>query len=132
MVISKTTKIMQTGIKKFAAEFNVSVEETQIQVTMLETGEIVYKKVNNWLPISQVTFLEIMDKKYDFLGFEMMASPVMQQSIVLFAEQLKVSPLEINVFIFEHEKQIGIAVYHLQEHKKNILLKNHLENLGYA
>lgn len=132
MVISKTTKIMQTGIKKFEAEFNVSVEETQIQVTMLETGEIVYKKVNNWLPISQVTFLEIMDKKYDFLGFEMMASPVMQQSIVLFAEQLKVSPLEINVFIFEHEKQIGIAVYHLQEHKKNILLKNHLENLGYA
>ncbi len=132
MVISKTTKIMQTGIKKFAAEFNVSVEEAQIQVTMLETGEIVYKKVNNWLPIIQVTFLEIMDKKYDFLGFEAMASPVMQQSIVLFAEQLKVNPLEINVFIFEHNKQIGIAVYHLQEHKKNILLKNHLENLGYA
>lgn len=132
MVISKVNSIMQTGIKKFATEFNVSLEEAQIQVTMRETGEIVYKKVNNWLPISQVTFLEIMNKKFDFLGFEAMATPVMQQSIHIFAEDLKVNPLEINIFIFNHENKVGLAVYHLQEHKKNILLKNHLENLGYS
>ena len=122
---------MLTGINKFNKEFNATPEhQSQINVSLLNDGTVIYKKCFDWQPKQVVKFTEIMDKKFDLLNFEGFAKPVMQQSIANFATELNASIEDVSVFIFEQNKLIYLAVYNKETFVKHLSLEQHFKNLG--
>lgn len=131
-MIFKTTKdIMLTGLNKFSKEFNATeTQKAQILVVMLQDESIQYQKAFDWQPKGVVKFTEIMNKPFDLLGFQSLARPIMQQSIVSFAAELNIEPTKCFVFIFEEKEIVYLAIFNNNEFVRHITLQQHLSNLG--
>lgn len=131
MIFKTTNDIMLTGLTKFSKEFNANeTQQAQILVAMLEDQSIQYQKAFDWQPKGIVKFTEIMNKPFDLLGFQSLARPIMQQSIVGFAAELNIAPTNCFVFIFEQNKIVYLAIYNGSDYIRHITLKEHLSNLG--
>ena len=80
MVEGIVKKIMMTGINKYAQAYGASNENVQIKVTDDENGNVFYTMCNDFKDVEPVTFLNIMDKRMDFFGYEGSIS-VLEKSI---------------------------------------------------
>lgn len=130
MIYAKTQKIMKTGINKYSKLFETTKENTQILVKSNEADGVNYTMCDCWKPKQEVSFKDIMDVKVDLLGFEMMASPFLRKSVDMYAKYYEKPNSEINIFIFEKNEKIGIAVYENTSFKQVISLKKQFERLG--
>jgi hypothetical protein len=130
MIHGIVKKIMMTGLNKYAKKFNQSSDNVQIKVSITEEGHVKYEMCNDFSVVETVTFLEIMDKKIDFFGYEQLATPFLGQCIVNFSEEANVSPLEANAFILKHKEQIFLSYYVGNKNVKNVTLAKQLESLG--
>lgn len=130
MIFGKTQKIMKTGISKYSKELGLSKEKTQILVQSKETEKVTYKICDDWSPKMNVSFKDIMDVKVDLLGFEKLSSPFLIKSVEMYSKIHK-SPIdEINLFLFEKNKKIGLAVYVNNKYKEMLTLEKQFERLG--
>lgn len=130
MILGKTQKIMKTGISKYSKELEITKDNTQILVTSNEADGVDYQICESWKPSFKVSFKDIMDVRVDLLGFEMMASPFLRKSVDMYADYYNTIPSEINLFIFEKEEKIGVAVYDKTIFKEAISLTKQFERLG--
>lgn len=140
MIEGIVKKIMFTGIEKYAKNYGVKDLEVQIKVTNDNGGGVVYEMCNNFQVRETVTFLQIMDKRLDIFGYEGLASPFLQKSLVDCAEEKNLNSNEVCCFIMEfidknQKKQIGLAFYKISKNNSLIPLKNaslfrHLQSLG--
>lgn len=130
MIFVKTQKIMKTGIKKYSKVFNSTKEDTQILVKSDEANGVNYLMCNKWNPKQKVTFKDIMDVRVDLLGFEGLASPFLRKSIDMYAKYYDALPDEMNLFIFEKNEKVGLAVYVRGVYKELIPLEKQFERLG--
>ncbi len=130
MIYGKTQKIMKTGINKYSKEFETTTENTQILVKSDEADGVNYTICDSWKPKHKVSFKDIMDVKVDLLGFEMMASPFLRKSVDMYAKVYEKSSSEMNLFIFEKNEKIGIAIYENTNFKEAITLEKQFERLG--
>tara|TARA_B110000495_G_C22631850_1_gene375763 strand:- start:25 stop:420 length:396 start_codon:yes stop_codon:yes gene_type:complete len=130
MILGKTQKIMKTGISKYSKELEITKESTQILVTSDEADGVDYTICGSWKPNFKVSFKDIMDVRVDLLGFEMMASPFLRKSVDMYANYYDTLPKEINLFIFEKNDKVGVAVYDKTEFKEAISLEKQFERLG--
>ena len=85
---------------------------------------------NSWNPKQRVGFKDIMDVRVDMLGFEMMASPFLSKSVEMYAKYYDVLVKEINLFIFEKNDKVGVAVYENKKFKEAVSLEKQFERLG--
>ena len=99
MVEGIVKKIMMTGINKYAETYGTSNENVQIKVTDDIDGNVIYTMCNDFKDVEQVTFLNIMDKRMDFFGYESIASPFLKKSLVNFAN-------EVNCEIFKEIESV--------------------------
>ena len=130
MIFGKTQKIMKTGISKYSKQFNTAKENTQILVKA-DSGEGVnYTMCDSWKPKNEVSFKDIMDVRVDLLGFEMMASPFLRKSVDMYANYYDVPNSHINIFIFEKNDKVGVAVYEHTTFKETLTLEKQFERLG--
>lgn len=132
MIITKVESIMLTGINAFAKEFKVSNEDAQIQVVFEEDAAISYYKAKDFVPQAKVKFTEIMQVKFDILGFQGLVRPFMQQSIIDFSIELGVAPIEVSGFIFLKNQNLYIGIYNGHQFYKHYTLQAHLEKLGLS
>lgn len=130
MIYAKTQKIMKTGISKYSKEFENTKEDTQILVTSDEGEGVDYTMCNKWNPAKKVSFKDIMNVRVDLLGFEAMASPFLRRSVEMYAKQYEADNSEMNLFIFEKNEKLGIAVYEKTKFKEAISLQKQFERLG--
>lgn len=130
MILAKTQKIMKTGISKYSKELNISKEETQILVKSDEADGVNYTICYNWNPKTKVSFKDIMDVKVDLLGFERLASPFLRKSIDMYAKYYDGLVEEMNLFIFEKNNKVGVAVYSGKTFKEMLTLEKQFERLG--
>jgi len=129
-MIDKVKSIMLTGINKFAKEFQVENTQAQIQVCFNEEGEIIYKKCNDFQPVSQVKFSEIMNRKFDALGYGIIIKPYLQKALLDFASELNTEPIKVSGFIYLHSNIVYIAIYNEKIFYKNHTLDHQFELLG--
>ena len=127
MIFGKTQKIMKTGIAKYSKEFETTNENTQILVRADEGDGVSYTMCNNWKPINEVSFKDIMDVRVDLLGFEMMASPFLRKSVDMYSKYYEALDSKINLFIFD---KVGVAVYEGTKFKETLTLEKQFERLG--
>ena len=130
MIFGKTQKIMKTGISKYSKELEITKESTQILVTSDEANGVDYTICESWKPNFKVSFKDIMDVRVDLLGFEMMAPPFLRKSVDMYANYYDTLPKEINLFIFEKNDKVGVAVYDKTVFKEAISLEKQFERLG--
>ena len=130
MVESIVKKIMMTGINKYAQAYGTSNENVQIKVTDHIEGNVIYTMCNDFKDVEQVTFLNIMDKRMDFFGYEGLASPFLKKALAIFATEAGCDVSEVNCFIMKHKETVGLAFYNGFKNGKNILLAKQLEQLG--
>jgi hypothetical protein len=130
MVEGIVKKIMMTGINKYAQAYGTSNENVQIKVTDDIDGNVIYTMCNNFKDVEQVSFLNIMDKRMDFFGYEGLASPFLKKALAIFAIEAGCDVSEVNCFIMKHKETVGLAFYNGFKNGKNILLAKQLEQLG--
>lgn len=121
---------MRTGINKYSKVFQTDANSTQILIKTNETEEVSYTMCNDWQPTLEVLFKDIMDVKVDLLGFEGLASPFLAKSVVMYAHKYESPISNINLFIFEKDKKMGIAVYKNIDFKEAIPLEKQFERLN--
>jgi hypothetical protein len=119
-----------TGINKYAEAYGASNDDVQIKVTDDENGNVFYTITKDFKDVEVVTFLNIMNKKMDFFGYEGLASPFLKKALRIFAEEVGCEISNVNCFIVKHKKTIGLAFYDGFKSGKNILLAKQLEALG--
>jgi hypothetical protein len=130
MVEGIVKKIMMTGINKYAKAYGTSNENVQIKVTDEIDGNVIYTISNDFKDVEQVTFLNIMDKRMDFFGYEGLASPFLKKALAIFATDSGCDVSEVKCFIVKHKETVGLAFYNGFKNGKNILLAKQLEELG--
>jgi hypothetical protein len=130
MVEGIVKKIMMTGINKYAKTYDTSNENVQIKVTDDIDGNVFYTMCNDFKAVEQVTFLNIMDKRMDFFGYEGIASPFLKKALSIFANEANCEVANVNCFIMKHKETVGLAFYNGYKSGKNILLSKQLEELG--
>jgi hypothetical protein len=85
---------------------------------------------NDFKDVETVTFLNIMDKRMDFFGYEGLASPFLKKALGIFANEANCEVSNVNCFILKHKETVGLAFYNGFKSGKNILLAKQLEVLG--
>lgn len=130
MIFGKTQKIMKNGISKYSKQWETTTNNTQILLKSNDSGGIKYIMCNCWEIKKEVSFKELMDVKVDLLGIEIIATPFLRKSMDLYAKKYNTSINEINLFIFEKNDKIGIAVYENINFKEVLSLEKHFEQLG--
>ncbi len=121
---------MKTGISKYSKQFGLGKEEVQILVTSNQSEEVNYMICTKWNPKQKISFKNIMDVKVDILGFEALASPFLHKSVEMYAKYYDGAVSEVNLFLFEKNKKIGVAVYLGKTFKETLTLEKQFERLG--
>jgi hypothetical protein len=130
MIEGIVKKIMMTGINKYAETYITSNDNVQIKVTDDINGNVFYTMCNDFKDVETVTFLNIMDKRMDFFGYEGLASPFLKKALGIFADEANCEVSNVNCFIMKHKETVGLAFYNGFKSGKNILLAKQLEQLG--
>ena len=130
MVEGIVKKIMMTGINKYAQTYGTSNDNVQIKVTDNVNGNVFYTMCNDFKDVEQVSFLNIMDKRMDFFGYEGVASPFLKKALSIFADEANCDVANVNCFIMKHKETVGLAFYNGNKNGKNVLLAKQLEQLG--
>ncbi len=130
MVEGIVKKIMTTGIVKYAKAYDVPANEVQIKVTNNPNGTVIYTMCKQFKEVEQVSFLQIMDKKMDLFQYEALASPVMKQSLEIYAKETNDDVQNVCSFIMQVQNNIGIAFYNGYKNGKNISLAKYLSEIG--
>ena len=111
MVEGIVKKIMMTGINKYAKLNDTSNENIQIKVTDDVNGNVFYTICKDFKKVEQVTFLNILDKRMDFFGYEGLASPFLKKALAIFATDTGCDVSQVNCFIMKHKETVGLAFY---------------------
>ena len=130
MIYAKTKQIMNTGIAKYSDIYEQEVEDTQILIKSDDSDGVNYQMCKKWNPNEEVTFKDIMDAKVDILGFEYMSAPFLRKSVDMYAKAYEKPSSEMNLFIFEKNEKLGVAIYENTTFKEAISLEKQFERLG--
>jgi hypothetical protein len=135
MVQGIVKKIMITGLTKYAKVYNVTTGEVQIKVTNDINGTVNYDICVQNNVVENVRFINIMDKKIDFLGYESIANPFLKKSLEMYARESKDELQNVccNIIMYSDANdipQIGLQFYNGNIKNKSISLTKHLSELG--
>lgn len=121
---------MSSGIVRYSEEWGCTDADVQIQVLSNGMGGVAYKMCKNWQPQEEVTFLQIMGKKFDLLGYEALATPFMVKSLVKFSNDHQSPALNMSVFIAKRNERIALAVFDGMKSVRSLSLEKHFEEMG--
>lgn len=128
-------KIMITGLTKYAKAYNVPISEVQIKVTNDIESTVNYEICLQNKIVEKVRFINIMDKKIDFLGYESVANPFLKKSLEMFSKEINVELQDVCSHIIMYVdangvSQIGLQFFNKNEKIKSVSLTKHLAELG--
>jgi len=84
----------------------------------------------DWQPKEEVTFLQIMDRKIDLLGFEMLSTPFMRKSLVKFSKDHDGTLENMSAFLSKHKDSVAISVFKDTECVRSLMLEKHFQEMG--
>jgi hypothetical protein len=130
MIFEKTRDIMLKGINKYSQEYGTQTNQVQIQIVALGEEGLKYSMCQDWQPKEEVTFLQIMDRKIDLLGFEMLSTPFMRKSLVKFSKDHDGALENMSAFLSKHKDSVAISVFKDTECVRSLMLEKHFQEMG--
>lgn len=131
MIFEKTRDIMLKGINKYSQLYGVQTNQVQIHISALGEKEgLKYSMCQDWQPKEEVTFLQIMDRKIDLLGFEMLSTPFMHKSLLKFSKDHDCALENTSAFLSKHKDSVAISVFKDTECVRSLTLEKHFQEMG--
>ncbi len=110
-VISQTKKIMREALTHFGKKASLEPKQVQLLISSVdESGNPTYTLMHDYQPIQLVTFLEILNKSFDFMQTEAQAAPFLKNALNRLAKQLETEVTNISILIFTDGAEVGNEV----------------------
>lgn len=133
MIFEKTRDIMSKGINRFAEQYGTENTNVQIRITADDSetkGGLKYTMCQEWQPKEDVTFLQIMGRKIDLLGYEYLSAPFMRKSVEKFAADHDSTLENTSAFLSVYKDTIAVSVFKDTECVRSLLLEKHFAEMG--
>jgi len=135
-IVDSAIDIMRNALKRLSDKNNCDAKNIQLVIKF--NGEsVLYSYMKDYQKISDLTFNEILDVKFDFKQREFLTAPFLQQSIVRLAEEKNTDVNEMSSVIVTKDSEankVYMLAYHNNEFFKQIsfnwLFENPEEILG--
>ena len=135
-IVNSAIDIMSNALKRLSAKNNCDAKDIQL-VIKFDGQSVLYSYMKEYQEISDLTFNEILDVKFDFKQREFLTAPFLQKAIIRLAEEKNVDANEISSVIVTKDSdadKVYILAYHNNEFFKQIsfnwLFENPEEVLG--
>lgn len=133
MIFEKTRDIMLKGINRYSEQYGTEKSNVQIRITAddsKEKGGLKYTMCQDWQPKEDVTFLQIMGRKIDLLGYEYLSAPFMRKSVEKFAKDHDGTLENTSAFLSVYKDTIAVSVFKDTECVRSLLLEKHFAEMG--
>jgi len=135
-IVGSAIDIMSKALKRLSKENNCDAKNIQL-VIKFDGNSVLYSYMKDYEKISDLTFNEILDVKFDFKQREFLTAPFLQKSIIRLAEEKNVDVNEMSSIILTKDSEadkVYMLAYHNNEFYKQIsfnwLFENPEEILG--
>ena len=121
-IVNSAIDIMSNALKRLSDKNNCDAKNIQLVIKF--NGEsVLYSYMKDYQKISDLTFNEILDVKFDFKQREFLTAPFLQQSIVRLAEEKNTDVNEMSSVIVTKDSEankVYMLAYHNNEFFKQI------------
>lgn len=121
-IVNSAIDIMSNALKRLSDKNNCDAKNIQLVIKF--NGEsVLYSYMKDYEKISDLTFNEILDVKFDFKQREFLTAPFLQQSIVRLAEEKNTDVNEMSSVILTKDSdanKVYMLAYHNNEFYKQI------------
>ena len=135
-IVGSAISIMSKAIKRLSEENNCDAKNIQLVIKCDGQG-VLYSYMKDYQKISDLTFNQILDVKFDFKQREFLTAPFLQKSIVRLADEKNTDVNEMSSVIVTKDSdadKVYILAYHNNEFFKQVsfnwLFNNPEEVLG--
>ena len=135
-IVDSAIDIMRNALKRLSDKNNCDAKNIQLVIKF--NGErVMYSYMKDYQKISDLTFNEILDVKFDFKQREFLTAPFLQKSIVRLADEKNTDVNEMSSVIVTKDSEankVYMLAYHNNEFYKQVsfnwLFNNPEEVLG--
>ena len=135
-IVDSAIDIMRNALKRLSDKNNCDAKNIQLVIKF--NGErVLYSYMKDYQKISDLTFNEILDVKFDFKQREFLTAPFLQKSIVRLADEKNTDVNEMSSVIVTKDSEankVYMLAYHNNEFYKQVsfnwLFNNPEEVLG--
>jgi len=121
-IVNSAIDIMSNALKRLSDKNNCDAKNIQLVIKF--NGEsVLYSYMKDYEKISDLTFNEILDVKFDFKQREFLTAPFLQQSIIRLAEEKNTDVNEMSSVIVTKDSdanKVYMLAYHNNEFFKQI------------
>ena len=135
-IVGSAISVMSTALKRLSEENKCAPQNIQL-VIKFDGQSVLYSYMKDYEKMSDLTFNEILNVKFDFKQREFLTAPFLQKSIVRLAEEKKVDVNEISSIVMTKDSEadkVYMLAYHNNDFYKQIsfnwLFDNPEEILG--
>lgn len=121
-VVNSAIDIMSNALKRLSNKNNCDAKNIQL-VIKFNGKSVLYSYMKDYQKISDLTFNEILDVKFDFKQREFLTAPFLQQSIIRLAEEKNTDVNEMSSVILTKDSEadkVYMLAYHNNEFYKQI------------
>ena len=135
-IVDSAIDIMRNALKRLSDKNNCDAKNIQLVIKF--NGErVLYSYMKDYQKISDLTFNQILDVKFDFKQREFLTAPFLQKSIVRLADEKNTDVNEMSSIIVTKDSEankVYMLAYHNNEFYKQVsfnwLFDNPEEVLG--
>ena len=135
-IVGSAIDIMSKALKRLSKENNCDAKNIQL-VIKFNGQRVLYSYMKDYQKISDLTFNDILNVKFDFKQRELLTAPFLQSSIVRLSEEKNVDVNEMSSVIVTKDSEadkVYMLAYHNNDFYKQIsfnwLFDNPEEILG--
>lgn len=135
-IVGSAIDIMSKALKRLSEENNCDAKNIQL-VIKFNGQSVLYSYMKDYQKISDLTFNDILNVKFDFKQREFLTAPFLQSSIVRLSEEKNVDVSEMSSVILTKDSEadkVYMLAYHNNDFYKQIsfnwLFDNPEEILG--
>ena len=121
-IVNSAIDIMSNALKRLSDKNNCDAKNIQL-VIKFNGKSVLYSYMKDYEKISDLTFNEILDLKFDFKQREFLTAPFLQQSIIRLAEEKNTDVNEMSSVIVTKDSdanKVYMLAYHNNEFFKQI------------
>lgn len=121
-IVGSAISVMSTALKRLSQENKCEPQNIQL-VIKFDGQSVLYSYMKDYEKISDLTFNEILNVKFDFKQREFLTAPFLQNSIIRLAEEKDADVSEISSIVMTKDSEadkVYMLAYHKNEFFKQI------------
>lgn len=98
-IVSETTKIFKKAIKNYSKKDRVEENMVSILLSLNEQGNVRYRICHHFVPVKEVTIMDILGVKIDLKGYSFLVPPQIEKILEGFEKETGSKNVEAGVYL---------------------------------